>query len=166
MDYLDAKLFSIRLTFTLHTFSENRLYWSSFCCVDADFLTPFAEGIALFDTPFLYNSRSWFCCVSTVIVDSDVSLNCCSKSQKNWNLSKFSWIKVHLEVHSQRNDFVDKCKRWETCTKYIKFMIINLDNDQRDSRSAQCMKIQTKPHNFEKKTREAHSICLEKKFAI
>lgn len=110
VDYLDAKPFSIRLTFTLHTFSENRLYWSSFCCccVDADFLTPFADGIALFDTPFLYNSRSWFCCVSTVIVDSDVSLNCCSKSQKNWNLSNFSWINVHYK--GRRNDFVDKWK--------------------------------------------------------
>lgn len=69
---LDAKWFSIRLT--LHTctiLSANRLKCSSFC-VPFDFMVLFVDG-----TAFLHCSRSWFCCVSTVIVDSVVSTVCC-----------------------------------------------------------------------------------------
>lgn len=93
MYYLEAKLFSIRLTFTLHTctlLSENRLYWSSFCCAGpAAFFIPFAlfDGTTLFDTPFLPNNL--WCCVSTVIVESEDSFDCCSdkKKTKIWTKS-------------------------------------------------------------------------------
>lgn len=92
--YLEAKVFSIR--FTLHTcivFSVKRcLNWSSFCCWPVvDFLTPFEfdAGTTLFDTPFLPNNRSWFWCVSTVIVDSVGSFDCCSDEMKEQK--KFFW---------------------------------------------------------------------------
>lgn len=75
---LVANWFSIRLT--LHTctvLSANRLKCSSFC----DLVWPAVAGVV--GTAFLHCNRSWFCCVSTVIVDSAISADCCCAVEKN-----------------------------------------------------------------------------------